>query len=881
MPQGSFQDFLDAMRAFESGWDRDRYETGRITDTQLTQWAGGPVQSFYPQYTSWGQLSDSEWKAMSYTSTNALGFVGYQFGEALLIDLGYYDDDVFYGSGAATNTWDGTWTGKNGVDSLADFKTETAQEVAIREAFGFNLKIIDEGLSYQGESLEDYVGTTRTYQDGGATVNVTLTLTGIMAAAHLRGAYGTLNLLQAGNVYTDEYGTSILRYISDFGGYDAPSVAEAIDYFESRVTGDEGLGVPGDGTPDTGGDGGGMPGGGEGGGGSDNAAITAANATHVIDWAWGQTVVDPSFDPATDTIFISWIAADSIDITQTAQGVVFSVPSNNQSLTLAGVTLDDLDMSRIRALDETARAELASLISHTGGDVPGDGGHDTGGGAGSSDGHGGMAGEMTTITLTSGDQTVAGFDPSMDMVHIEGGITAERLQIFEESGDALGLTTRIVVLDAAGGVQSTTILLDIGLDDLSMANFSIAEQSALNEVVAAINAVVTNPGGSTDGFPVTYNTDGSNPVATTGQTELGGTKFLADINADDITGFDPNRDEIDVGGTSVHGLIITKTPNGELALDSPWSAAMQIVQGAQITDLTMANFGIVGNEHLRQDLGGVMSWELGIGPREADTIYVRSHEYGVSEVIDNFDPGTMKISFLYFGTRERLSVEDTSAGLVISSLPTGQSMTLTGVTKADLIPGLIEFHHDQVVEDNLEIPFGYGAEQVTLVSRAGLLTPDAPVGASTDGFQTRLGDMTGAPGGEPDPGDGGGNPDPGGNSDTGGGLQGYETLLLDDATADTAEISWDWAKKTAISGFDVNDDVIDLNALGSGQVTAREADGNLYFEVVGNGGNSTALMGIQAEDLSMSNLTALGWNTVLSSDSDLMVQLTSLGFDMI
>ncbi len=313
---------------------------------------------------------------------------------------------------------------------------------------------------------------------------------------------------------------------------------------------------------------------------------------------------------------------------------------------------------------------------------------------------------------------------------------------------------------------------------------------------------------------------------------------------------------------------------------------MQIVQEVQIADLTMANFGIVGNEHLRQDLGGVMSWELGIGPREADTVYVRSHEYGVSEVIDNFDPGTMKISFLYFGTRERLSVEDTSAGLVISSLPTGQSMTLTGVTKADLIPGLIEFHHDQVVEDNLEIPFGYSAEQVTLVSRAGLLTPDAPAGAGTDWFQTRLGDMTGVPDGQPDPGDGGGNPDtggnpdPGGGPDMGGGLQGYETLLFDDATADTVEISWNWAKKTAITGFDVNDDVIDLNALGSGQVTAREADGNLYFEVLGNGGNSTALVGIQAEDLSMSNLTAPGWNTVLSSDSELIVQLTGLGFDM-
>ena len=93
----SYQDFLDSLRDFESGWDRARYDNGRITDAQLNTWAGGTVKEFFPQFSSWGDLSNAEWKAMSYTSTNTLGFVGYQFGEALLIDLGYYDDTVFFG----------------------------------------------------------------------------------------------------------------------------------------------------------------------------------------------------------------------------------------------------------------------------------------------------------------------------------------------------------------------------------------------------------------------------------------------------------------------------------------------------------------------------------------------------------------------------------------------------------------------------------------------------------------------------------------------------------------------------------------------------------------------------------------------------------------
>ena len=934
MANGTFTQFLDSLRAFESGWDRARYDSGNIVDAQLNQWAGGTVDTFFPQHSSWGDLTDAQWKSMSYASTNSLGFVGYQFGEALLIDLGYYDDTVFFGAGATTNTWDGTWTGKNGVTSLAEFKTEAAQEVAIREAFGFNLKIIENGLSNSGQSLADFIGTSRSYQENGETVTVDLTLTGIMAAAHLRGAYGTLNLLKSNSVSADEFGTSILRYIQQFGDYEAPSIADSIAYFESRVTGDEGLGTPvsaGNGDTSDG------DSGGSGSSGTpvvNNADINASNATHSIDWAWGKNVVDDNFDPATGTIFISWIGASALEVTQTAEGVVFSVPSNNQSLTLSGVKLADLDLSKIRALDASARTELASLIS-TSTPAPGAGGTpDASGGSGTPNkpdmpdmgngqtpdgGHGNMTGTMTTITLTSPSKTIEGFNAARDMVHIEAGITDTRLQIFEESGDALGLTTRIVVLDEAGGIASTTILKGVGLSNLSLANFSIAEQSAQNEVAGAIGAVITTPTTGSGGYDVVYDNDGSNPATSTGASPEGGKKFRADINADDVVGFDIARDQIDVGGTSVHGMIITKTPNGELAIDGPWSAAMQIFQGVQINALKMSNFATVGNEHFRQDLGGVMSWELGVGPRESDTVYVRSHEYGKHEVINNFDPASMKISFLYFGTRERLSVEDTSAGLKISSLPTGQSMTLTGVTKADLVPGLIEFHHDQVIEDNLEVPFGFTAEAVSLVDRTVLLTPEGPSGASTDGFQVREGDLSGAnsggnagtpnpepaptpeptpepapaptpeptpaptptptptPAPTPTP-----TPAPTPTPDTGIGvsLAGHDTFEFVDGSAERAELTWNWGKKTAITNFDLEQDIIDLNALMAGQVEVSEADGNLYFSVVGNGGNSTALVGVQAEDLSMSNLTADSWNSVLNGNSTFMQSLTDLGFEL-
>ena len=172
-----------------------------------------------------------------------------------------------------------------------------------------------------------------------------------------------------------------------------------------------------------------------------------------------------------------------------------------------------------------------------------------------------------------------------------------------------------------------------------------------------------------------------------------------------------------------------------------WSPEYQVVSGVAFSDLTAENFGVVVNEHLRQDIGGVLSWELGVGPRDANTVYVRSHEYGVQERVEDFDPATTKLSFLYFGTRERLSVDDTDEGLLISVEPTGQSVLLVGVAKSDLVSSNIEFHHDQMVEDQLEVPFGFTVEQLTMVSRSELVTPEAPAGELTDGFQTSPGSV--------------------------------------------------------------------------------------------------------------------------------------------
>ena len=209
-----------------------------------------------------------------------------------------------------------------------------------------------------------------------------------------------------------------------------------------------------------------------------------------------------------------------------------------------------------------------------------------------------------------------------------------------------------------------------------------------------------------------------------------------------IADFDPSRgDQLNFGDISVHGLILGQLADGTAIITSPWSTSNYIVlEGVRWAALTAANFVPVGNEHLRQDIGAVLSWEQDLGSRDSGTVFLRSHEYSVQERVENFDPQTQKLNFLYLGTRERLSVEDTSEGLLISTEPSGQSLLLVGVQRTDLVAANLEFHHDQVMEDNLEEPFGFSQDAVSLVSRQELFTPPAPVGESTDGLQVRSGE---------------------------------------------------------------------------------------------------------------------------------------------
>lgn len=135
---------------------------------------------------------------------NQYGYLGlFQMGEAALQDAG-----VYRGDGTRANDWTGAWTGTNGATSREAFLANPQAQVAAVVSYHNALQGQIERLG-----LAQYVGQTV----GG----VPITMSGLVAGAHLVGAGALRDFLRSGgaNVPRDGNGTPITQYIGRFGGY--------------------------------------------------------------------------------------------------------------------------------------------------------------------------------------------------------------------------------------------------------------------------------------------------------------------------------------------------------------------------------------------------------------------------------------------------------------------------------------------------------------------------------------------------------------------------------------------------------------------------------------------------------------------------------------
>lgn len=318
-----FVEFLTNLGAFESGIDISKtYGTHDLDWLMVFDPNKGNVDRSSVDLSNPDDLT-----MLQYHVHNTLGFLGkYQFGEPLLIDLGYYTPapSGFYGT-TATNEWQGTWTGKNGVYSKEDFMS-VAQEHAIREAFAMNMGVIETRLGQAGHTLDDFLGAEFTYTRFGVEHTATVTMSGILASAHLQGPGGVANLLLNNVASSDEYGTNILFYMDEFGGYETPFGTAANDSLSGSDYGEVFAGETGDNVYTT--------------GGGDDLVTISVNPNGT------DTITD--FDINNDVLSLAAIEGadfDSLNISNNQNGDAVIHLANQQSIVLNGVDAGQLNAS--------------------------------------------------------------------------------------------------------------------------------------------------------------------------------------------------------------------------------------------------------------------------------------------------------------------------------------------------------------------------------------------------------------------------------------------------------------------------------------------------------------------------------------------------------
>ncbi|GHZ55235.1 carbohydrate binding domain protein [Vibrio cholerae] len=461
------QSFLDALRNFESGinpaqadfylqnFDNPVYTYAQVTspgrlvrDCSTGSMISEPttINQFFTKLgvnTIYNPLTPTDaemFRQMQYNSMNAWGFIGYQLGEAVLIDAGYYSPklvnidgkeyDSFYmfvpdstwvgcktealaeieGSGGNkvyvtdNNRWEGTFVGKNGVNSLADLRLPEKQELVMRDAMHFNVKVISKLLADANMTWEQALAKSWLGKDAnGNPIQIQATMSGILAAAHLRGAWGTGALLTKDQITCDELGTCITTYVHKFGGFNTIFDTPANDVIEGSQYNEVLSAGWGNDTVVTG-------------GGIDQILLNEqlSATTTIADFTVGEDKI----------ILRGWQATDPL------AGLVVASVAGGTELQFSGQTVV---LSGVNAAD--VQANPAAVIAKS---------------------------DIYKLAWNSGKKVVTGFDPLVDKIEGSAGIGFKHLKAYETA-------TSVVVGPQAedGGIYASYELVGLTLADIN------------------------------------------------------------------------------------------------------------------------------------------------------------------------------------------------------------------------------------------------------------------------------------------------------------------------------------------------------------------------------------------------------------------------------
>lgn len=136
----------------------------------------------------------------NYQAKNSLGYLGaYQFGMARLCDLGLTERlEGHSGYGNDDFKW------KEGKSEELFLQSENVQDLIF-------FRHVTELAGRLNKQFNNYIGKE--------VFGVKITLSGLIAGAHLGGVGAVNDFIQTGKSAKDDYGTSVKSYIEDFQGY--------------------------------------------------------------------------------------------------------------------------------------------------------------------------------------------------------------------------------------------------------------------------------------------------------------------------------------------------------------------------------------------------------------------------------------------------------------------------------------------------------------------------------------------------------------------------------------------------------------------------------------------------------------------------------------
>lgn len=162
-------------------------------------------------YSDWMRALGQNESGNNYAFVSSLGYLGrFQFGEEALKAVGFYNEDA--------TPWaidfQGSWTEKAhalGVWDKASFLASSAAQDAAGEAWFAKIH-------------EDAAAVDILKYDGQVVAGIPITMSGILAGAHLNGVWNLKSFLESGGAIDvrDGYGTPTSEYVRRFGGFDTP-----------------------------------------------------------------------------------------------------------------------------------------------------------------------------------------------------------------------------------------------------------------------------------------------------------------------------------------------------------------------------------------------------------------------------------------------------------------------------------------------------------------------------------------------------------------------------------------------------------------------------------------------------------------------------------